>query len=236
MGIRVHKVIGYGLTDLKCKKYKVVDPRIDPTGYLGDYENQEAFSRKGYLAFLKAKLLTASEDEKHEIEWELAWFKGGGLAPHLKDWTPYETVKHQAEYGLPKVLVVCPPEMVKSWQHYDDTIDFYEETINHKQHNRFQMLPNGAYPYEGSYMDARTGERVKDGIELRRIMTGMIKLSAEIKDKFSRQFGFDDFKTAKKFLVPTVPNSVRYVCEYLKLFKDPATVNSLRPMIYVYWS
>ena len=42
MGIRIHKVMGYGLTNVVCKKEKIVDPRFNPQGYLrSDSERQE---------------------------------------------------------------------------------------------------------------------------------------------------------------------------------------------------
>lgn len=238
MGIRVHKVIGYGLTDLKCKRNaRIKDPRIDPTGYLGvDCEVQEEqFTRKGYIEFLKGLRDSAPKGERFPIELELGWWNGDHF-PRLKTWEPYESVKHDPEYGLPRVLLVCPPEMTENWQHYDKPIDYYEETLNHKQLNRFQLLPGGAYPYEGPFCDIRDGRALKDGIELRRVMTGMYKFKPPVKDEFAKKFGFKDFKEAKKYITPTVPDSVRFLCRYLRLFKDDSTIHTLKPMIYVYWS
>ena len=41
MGIRIYKTLGYGLTNVKTKKHKIIDKRINPQGYLMSYEDYE---------------------------------------------------------------------------------------------------------------------------------------------------------------------------------------------------
>lgn len=256
MGIRVHKVIGYGLIDLKCKKHTIVDPRINPDGYLGgDWERKENdYTKEGYVKFLNklhdsikitrkkdANCTRAELDQKwakFNVRWELNWFKDGSLAEHLKNWTPWQSVIHQSEYGLPNVLLICPPEQLESWRHYDDTIDYYEENLRRENGeevwNRYQLLPNGAYPYDSFYIDSRDGRKIKDGHDYKRLFPYMKAPGA--KDEAAKKMGFANFKELQKFMKPCVPNSVIYLSKYLKLFKDENMVYSLKPMIYTYWS
>jgi hypothetical protein len=35
MGVRVQKMLGYGLSDIKFKRGKIVDPRINKAGIVG---------------------------------------------------------------------------------------------------------------------------------------------------------------------------------------------------------
>lgn len=42
MGIRIHKILGYGLTNVKSESYRIQDKRFNPNGIFGlDWEARE---------------------------------------------------------------------------------------------------------------------------------------------------------------------------------------------------
>lgn len=160
MGIRVHKVIGYGISDLKSEKYSPADERIDPDGMLGeDRWEDDRFTREAYLSHLtdrskafKEYLDRSKNGEK--IEWPESQ---EAFDAHLeltslernKDWEPNYSVVYSPEYGLDNVLLIVPPSCYESWTRYDNPIDYIEETDSYRktdQLHRFVTFDRGSFP------------------------------------------------------------------------------------------
>jgi hypothetical protein len=168
MGIRVHKVIGYGLTDLKFKRGKhgsktMVDPRIN-WGRLHD--RMEEMHDTGGGAFLSwaeenwKDLLKLEAEERHRPLADVESFSS--ICPFLmkdffqrhKGWSVGDCVVHQDEFGLANVLLLIPPMQAYNgdggWKRYDDTIDWIEESFLRRTRNRVVRLQcSGLYPYDG---------------------------------------------------------------------------------------
>lgn len=241
MGIRVHKVLGYGLTDVKTRKYKIADGRINRESVLLDYDSKAKLD--DYIAWLQVKYATDTEKMSH-FNMDMWLFKErqdedwNGWHDKTGAFDPRSLIHHGIEYMLKNVLLVRPLSC-KDWQRHDDPIDWIEETMRYRDEkdglvNWYKVLTDGIFPYSGSYMNARTGDRVKNGVELHRFLSwkdwpGSI-------DETAKACGFVDEEDARANLVPMVPNEIRDLCEWGKLFTDDTVWRQLRPMIYTYWS
>src|SRR5690606_22347397 len=96
VGIRINKVIGYGLDDVVTENGVITDSRINPDSPLltGIDEGGD-----DYWAYLEKAAEAGDEDAEHDL---LMWTAFG------RDADTRWLVTHQAECGLPNVLVVRP--------------------------------------------------------------------------------------------------------------------------------
>jgi hypothetical protein len=234
MGIRVHKRLGYGLTDVSYDKkaWKFTDERINPDSPLldtngdvpiADYRRwlsvQNADRDFGAVNFLDASFLNdeATKPKRQRRVTSLS-----------------DCVVHQAEYGLPNVLCIRPASC-HDWSRYDDPIDYIEESkceqLDHVEELRF-----GIYPFS-SHMDARTGERLNES-KLRFWLTlrDDEDQDKDVLDRVAQMGGFASHLEALDYCVPHVPQEVRDLADYGNLFKDDKVWMQLRPILYVNWS
>lgn len=243
MGVRIHKVIGYGLTDVVPSKEKGVyrpdDPRLNPHSILFDQEGE--WSKGAYVDFLNKK---AEADDG----WGEYKLQAHTASDELKHWTPDQSFVYQGEYGLPNVLLVTVPVMHSAWFRYADAID-YEESLMRpagEPVNYWKPIKNGIYPYARFYMDSRTGNTLM-GIEPERFVytleTLKRKLSEEarakflfLRDEMAHKMGFVDAEEAERLMAPIVPDEIKNLCEFGKLFTEPKYMSQLRPILYVFWS
>lgn len=249
MGIRVHKVIGYGLTDVKVENNKVVDERINPESpFLQSEKSRLDLEYQDYL-----KSLVNGDDKNIAFEAELE------LKDVHKNWYATDSFIHEIEYGLPNVLCFVPASC-QDWKRYDDIIDYVEEVNNYSQDRldntaRFKNLDRGIFPYDYGLMDSRTGHlyRKKEDTFVQNfsIMMKLIKNVhhgmklmedfavegfKERADKSAMLLGFKDRHEAEKYVAPSIPLCVRFLCEFGKFFQEEKTIFQLRPILYVYWS
>lgn len=170
MGIRVHKSLGYGVTDLshtRTGRYKglpkMTDPRVD-WGKLKD-KQEEAYEtdKTKFLewCFQHADRLKALQVREHpgsppvcfNIESDLRFLE---RYTWKAGWTVGYSLEHDTEFAIPRVFLVIPPEMCQSWSRYDDIIDWVEETDKHHQRKRVvRVQGSGIYPYNGYWIRFR---------------------------------------------------------------------------------
>lgn len=242
MGIRVTKVMGYGLTDVKTRKYKIADGRINTKSPLLDWDSDVKPS--DYIDWLEKQNPNEEDFGHFNIDrWYIKETREEGYNWHDKTgvFEPAGLVHHGTEYMEKNVLLIRPL-FCKDWRRYDDPIDYVEETFRadgEGQANWYREIPGGIFPYSGIFMNAKTGDTLKSGIDLWRYLTwdSFKKLLTEEQlDKVCQEFGFTDAADARLNCVPAVPECVKDLAEWGKLFKDPDTWKQLRPMIYTYWS
>jgi hypothetical protein len=230
MGIRVHKFLGYGLTDVKPK-----DERINWESWLLTYE--DAPEPEAYLAWLEAR-----QDERR-FSLDYAHLKH--LPPSDGKWHPARSLEDCAvwrdEYGLPEVLALRPFGL-PDWCRFDDTIDYMEETYpwtDQSQQNRVKIYEHGPFPFNGAYMDKRDGRVLppeimtwwrlvndaKDGEE-----------KAKALDLFAVTCGFTSSEEAAENVRPEVPDEIRDLAEFGQLFTHAGIWRQLRPLLYTYWA
>jgi hypothetical protein len=228
MGIRVHKVLGYGLTDLALK-----DPRVNWDSPLLAGEA----SAREYYAWLEARREASPETFRYSLDWALLRHDG---AEACGVW-PWAV--HDAEYGLPGVMVVRPPCQT-DWFRYDDPIDYMTETYpwsERSQTAHVQVYRHGPFPFNGFYMDARDGRRLPDlvfpwwQIMNTKVRPEKLEDTFGALDMFAREMGFAGQEEAKANVVPEVPEEIRDLAEFGRLFPDSGTWLQLRPLLYTWW-
>lgn len=153
MGIRIHKVLGYGFERSKWDK----DSRFTD-GFIakGMYENLDI---DAFISFL--------EDKKKE---QGGWF---GCSFELNDlktgkvklYDGSDFIKGDTELSHCSPLVFTNP-FYKDWYRFDDDIDYLENCQRHKGIKDELIIPKNEggglayiYPY-ASYVNRKTGERV----------------------------------------------------------------------------
>jgi len=232
MSTRINKLLGYGLKDVKSKKFNIIDPRFNlEDGYFAfDSEKQEnKFTFKKFIQHLKNKI---EQDEKPSmLSFEVYDYKKN------KDKNIYELVHFDPEFGLPNVVLFQTTS--KDWSRYDDIID-YIDAKNCKP--KVTTINRPIYPYE-SWTNLKTGLNYLeiDGkrlqlVEFLQAINWMIKHKQPCNLEYLNEFGFDSIEDAKTNIVPMVPEIIKELCIYLKVFKDESTILQLKPMIYTYWA
>ena len=262
MSIRVHKKLGYGLVDLQVDGPSRIpsDRRWDYTAFqakwsdVGDERSLQQFltwcraNKSQLTAIYEAEGWTGpqhfllTESIKDRIKQKAHW-----AAPH-------SSVIWQSEGGNRQVVLFqCPG--ARDWSRRDDSIDFYEEQAAQVgMQSRVTLIPgtSGIYPYNGpmrrvrdpspavqamltadsrgryllSQMVVRKGVTLLEGPHS--VFTGTSSLVEDVARHFR-----EDWR-------PRVPVGVLSIIEYMGCFPDAfgatGIVNSLRPLIYVYWS
>ena len=166
MGIRIHKLLGYGLTDLKYdkKKNRPCDARLNLETFNNRYElgEQRRCDRLHYRQWLRKKLATCGSPDDYATTFELHC-EIRHTDKRLSDnrerrrwYDPWDCIFHDGEYGLPNVLAIVPYTEREAWCRYDDMIDYMEEGKG-SQGPRVQVYGDGLYPWIGRYWDARDG-------------------------------------------------------------------------------
>ena len=233
MGIRVNKLLGYGLTDVKTEGLKIVDERFNPDGYLGcgfSRQNSE-FNFASFMEFWKENQAKKWSDfQITEVSIRESVKSGKSQYPEM-----YRSVAYESESGLPNVMVVTPPSCINhGWRRRDDIIDWCEETEIYNGESRILTMPFGIFPWSGSFCHA-DGERWV-GLQHSLVLEFMRKDRFETRESLSKELGFSSVEEAQKDILPLIPEEVQVLCKYLKLFNDEKTIRTLIPMMYVYWS
>jgi hypothetical protein len=286
MGIRVRKLIGYGITDLKTGKDPEHpdkdwtcpdDPRWDYAAYREGVEGWYDKDLAGYLEWLKVpenanRVLDVAEAE--------GWYVGRERTQEFgelylmrkaiediiegKRYTrtsPSSNFHYDNEFGdAATVLFQCPEH--PDWSRYDDIIDYYEE----EGEGRRTPLKGstGIWPYDGFMKRVR--EPSAEAAAALSKKTGLMRAFAPKKmreldgseitelggGEYNQLSGFWDPRrppliesgAAREHLLkdwrPRVPMGVIALMEFMGCFPKPtdpdSMLNSLRPMIYVYWA
>lgn len=198
MGIRVTKMIGYGLRDLRTRK---VDPKDK---YASWVPHDPRWDYERYLADWRDPGGDGTPDKERDLPHYLAWCReneellvglmdaergrGGSDTDHyllvegIKDrikrkdtsWTaPYSAVEWDQEYGLKNVVMFVPAEHRHDWYRHDDIIDYYEEQPPGGPRRRATPLVGrtGVWPHDGVLKRFRLPTR-----EVSDKLTGVTKL------------------------------------------------------------
>lgn len=243
MGIRVNKIIGYGLDDVKVEKYKIIDPRINPDFDRGEsfYDKLEKFpdwiiefhEKMAYMLHATCKV------DIKRARWDLTML-ANSLKRHKEEgrYTYGTGFIHQVEFGMPEVMMFVPVDNMGSWARHDDTVDWIEETHFHNQENRVVNLFKetgscGIYPYTGMivnpFKENKMAKSRLDGQEYN-VLAG--RWAKGVSPTVSQE----TLEHLQKDWLPVIPSSVLAMCMYLNVFKHPKYIFDLRPMFYVYWA
>jgi hypothetical protein len=248
MGIRIHKMLGYGFDDIveDDPRFNVPVNKIaslnDGEYFPGNYEESCALAKQKEGEFI-THLYQNGLDKCSVDYW--TFFSKIHQKEEIKI-DPYNFFYYDDEYGLENVCIFKPLFGFKDWQRFDDTIDYMEHI-----ERRICNLPDDyvkvfrwscLYPFQ-NFVDAKTGERLKkDPFSTVRMINsyldkGEIPIPCNQWESF--EHGSDGkYKTWKEFeqnVFPMVPESIVEFCKFYNIFKDEKTVHTLKPMLYVYW-
>jgi hypothetical protein len=250
MGIRIHKVMGYGITDLQTHKGYITDPRfnLQSVPFLNwDDDSEEPEDdledATGYFKYIEALRKNRREGATMlDLGYDYYTLKRDLGKKH----SVLSSIVFNFEMGSPNTLCLVPVGQQDSWMRYDDPIDYEEEFIRSSKKKsknadlkpRVDLIPkDNLYPYS-EYDDIRTGERVKD--ENLRTVRSMIELNlieGEQLDSFiNSQLGIASYEEFKQYIVPRTPQDLVDLVNYTKLLTDIKYIRDFKPMIYSYWS
>lgn len=243
MGIRVHKALGYALVDVQTDGHGyITDPRINAKSPLIHWrENKPKGNLESYMKFLSKKI--AAEPDNFDIKMDLQSLRNRVENPSKIIPDPYRAATHEFEGGLANVLMLTPINDIDDWKRTDDIIDYYEDHLNNPEYEgspTIRLIKDGIYPYSGSYVNARTAETIKwarlDVLKfVRRAYEEGTTSKAEYQT-FIEKIGFESEADMDANLCPKIPESVKLLIEWGKLFVSSETIYQLRPYVYTYWN
>lgn len=227
MGLRIRKMCGYGLTDLAED-----DPRVNWDSAYFNYRSSD-FSVDEFLELAEGRDGTYGRLDRIMVQ---QWREQGKEDPDVADCFEIGNADSGLTAACARTLA-CP-----DWYRSDDTIDYLE--AGGEPDSSVRVLDYGIFPYDGLYMDARTGEPVKEGLDIRRWVRIADRLGEESYDTqvqaaYAGVFEEENkwtLEDAREFLVPNVPEDIRNVVDYLDVFTSADEWKNLRPMICTWWS
>jgi len=260
MGIRVKKTVGWGIPDLITDdRGNLVDPRFDSEAFRDMGEGAYEVSYPDFVEWVAQHQDRLKEllhlDDAEGVEWWLTMerFRLKQKPSYNGRWTPLDSIYWGDEFLDSDVLQIIPPCMFSEWFRRDDTIDFIEETNNHRQQNRAELLKGcGIYPYSSGWLRFRDPvesmwedaqkEHMTPGDEL-----GPTKLTPATYAQLVGTWSEEMPPMAQSPLLehlqqdwrPKLPSGVVITLLYFeKCFPlgIESMMNDLRPMLYVYWS
>lgn len=237
MGIRINKVLGWGLCDVQTKEtFTVTDPRF--SGLLNEKNCWDIIEGrcKAFAGWIR-------DPEKHQ---EAAEALGKAWGQPLDDtefrleisWLKKSVEKkdhyycYDPEYGDPSVIVFLPIETSSQWWRHDDTIDYYEAG---EPSSNVKPLTRrcGIYPFLGMCRIPNTGpskfpNRIGPADYNQMVGRWDKDLPPLVKEPYLTDL--------KRNYRPVIPTSILLWTYYVGIFANwEKTVQELRPMIYTFW-
>lgn len=249
MGIRIHRYLGFGVDDVQVTKPRnygcpnIKDPRFARKQWSALSEKAYEMSPEDCIKWLK-------ENEQGLMDFYQQVTGDGvefGVEFKLKlmisctrdqPGLTFKHLVHDREFGDPNVLMFIP-FTCENWQRYDDDLDYYFETVLHKQRAHHHFIEGTVYPWHSWVVDGEVPQEVKD-ILLR--LNPKTEIWSEITDRELHSLEIyldkDILSELKTRLRPFLPlEACATVWFWRSLFRDPVEfAKQLRPMIYTYWS
>jgi hypothetical protein len=245
MGIRVHKVLGFGINDLEVDDFDITDPRVDKDKYDEFQEKTWDLSMEDFIKWCEEN--TKDRDEFHKRlcggeELYSTYFMDLDRVPTSNIRGIGHHVVWEPEFGIPEVMLFVPPGRFGEWFRYDDHLDYYEESIRREQGNWVMMTERPIYPEsmwvrfrdppEGMWKTQEASDKAQvlfEGDYSRLIGTWDENINPVLKD--------EALKHAKEDYRPAFPQALTSLLWYFRdMFDDVESfANQLRPMIYTYW-
>lgn len=229
MGIRINKVLGYGLTDVQAEDGYISDPRINSNSPLLRGELDVA----SYIQWLWENF---PDDFDANLEIKL-------IRDSYIESRPLLTYDREGNSnGYFDGVISLRPFGHDNWHRYGDIIDTEEDyaLYGDSMDSRATLLKYGIFPYSSDWMDSRTGEKLdRTAARVIKILIDRENGQTERRnaaDRLARSLNFDDADHALKYIAPMVPLGIRRLAQWTELFTDSAAWTQLRPMLYVYWS
>jgi len=250
MGIRIHKIMGYGFDDLALAEngWELNDPRINNSALDKLYDEETQISN--YVDWIQETYLTGEPKIEHErpvdiTDTDLLHIRNLDKKAQksiLKEYAGrYMVVRPDCDdRGWTAGTIVFTPLWMDDWQRGDDAIDYAEHQQAVIDSGRFingqvQNLTYGQFPYSASYFNLKTKKPIMgSSYSDAQLFAG--RGDMDIADVLVKKDGFDNFADAQKNIAPTVPLTIKHFTDWLGVFNNPETYLHLKPMVVTYWS
>ena len=231
MGIRIHKVLGYGLNNLKNK-----DPRIQPDFF--DRWGEHGYDGTDFIKWLKANKKPAKVMLSTVLGVEPFRVGSGMWACSDIELNTGSLIHCDQEYGMSKVMVLSSIE-TKDWYRYDNIIDYIESSPQAKCIDLFKTRKQtGIYPYEGMTLIPGRRNIAKE--------LGLCKTNSMSGGTYNQLVGNWSKKLPpindsgllthlKNDWVPQIPEAILLFTLYARIFREPLMAYQLRPLLYTWW-
>lgn len=254
MGIRIHKVMGFGIADLQLDEEgnAITDPRVNVGE---DGERLWELKLTGYRDWIKAQTAAfeAAGGERSGSQWagsDLIYMHGREEKLEKERASDYVTLLNGydgEDYNGKGVLLIRPYGM-DDWTHYADPIDYAEDDLWQQDHfgtyegpqTRVQELPNAPWPHDVGWWDAETGKPTNH--ESWRFVRSMLSMKKQTPDhqraieKISQELGYTGYAEAAERLKPMLPSSFINFLDWCGVLPNRDDYRMLRPMLLTYWS
>lgn len=242
MGIRINKVLGYGITDLETNDGVIVDKRFNLNNAYFDFEEdedivqvepQKELSVDGYMSFLTEKI--SSNKNYFSMDYVM-------LKQHLKKNEEFSILKsfvYDAESeGGENIFCLVPVSLQNEWIRTDDSIDYFEAVIGEPADfsPKVKLLNDrsGIYPYQGS-VDKRTGRILPLG-DVQDWLRFKDSSDDSLINLFTNSLGFSSVEEADDNITMKPNQDIVDLLEFSGLLSDMKHVYDFKPMIYTYWA
>jgi hypothetical protein len=171
-----------------------------------------------------------------------------GQLPHRLAYQLSSCVVHSFDYGLPNVMALVPPSYSSTWIQDDNIFDYVEAHLGGKADTDPSLhdVP-GIDPFDGRWMDKATGLELNHNYVRGYRRALELNEDAEQHDVAAQRICiagrprpetplFADAATAAERLTRLVPGEIRELARLGRLFNDPGTWTSLRPVLYTHWA
>jgi len=211
MGIRVHKVIGYGL------KTTTPDMFFDHGVVMSDYNNTERY--ENFIKDWPGLSISMFKNKNWNLDRHIIYDHENSpiliIPPGYPDWYRYDDSIDFAEE-------------TRVYNQQDRIVEFQQGIWPHLLHQNSKgdkLNPSISHAWWREF------NAIKDGVVLQEHIQEVNKYI----ESFSKKLGFTSFHDARDNIAPYVPDVVRAFCEFTNIFIDPDTILKLRPMLMVYW-
>lgn len=234
MSVRIRLMMGYGLTNLQCEDGVIIDPRINPNGWLLSDENkQEHWSFDEFDTHIRDEIdrtRTFGQDFNKLDKVNYLTYCNKRLNIH-------DCIIYDNEMGLDNVLLLIPPTMQHKWYRHDDDLDYYlaANGICSTQTSWYKVSPTNFYPY-GGFIDSKNGSRV---VNPHSDMIGDLYRENEsralVGSIWTEDLKCKSIDDVKKRYKHALPSTLISLIDYTKLFTNSNVIYDLEPMLYGYW-
>lgn len=263
MSVHIHKVLGYGIADLQTEGDEITDPRVDWDQFSHNWSQWDAWTAQDLWEWLqipsiKARVLKwAAEESPHLQDSEFSYKILTSLLGRYVKESQYlhplqECIHWDSESENPKNMVFrCPDH--DDWYRVGNIIDHYEGQDIQGPAEGVRMLDtSGIYPYTNGFIRFREPpkalqdrlEKVRESLrkETPGLLSGFLRgheyniLVGKWDPKMGPMVPYDLLMHLEQDWRPCLPLSIVVMMEFLGCFPGRDMRNSLRPMIYTYWS
>lgn len=242
MGIRVNKVLGYGIRDFKGFD---TDNRVSDS-VLNRIENDDKYNSENFKQYVYDYLKKTDWNEKYgNIIWNFYFnekcYKSDKKMNHFNNTLIncnsfdllYKFMIYDDEYKSSILLFTNP--LADGWKRHDDTIDYYEEDCCVDE--KVKPIKYGIYPYNSVYNDIRTGDRFQSNIvraiEYIQDLSESNDTKVDAINNLLENSSFKDYEEYKKYCNVVLPEVIVMYLDFIEFFnKDVFNPLQLSPMLY----